>query len=451
MSETAFHTIDAPLATAVERVPPVVRAGADDVVVERQGSDALWRWRGSYDAGTISLAALSPTQSRLTITAQTRSALPLADAVTVALYGALERQWHSPAAASTRQPMRGRTKVALVTAALLIPVLAITGMRILAPPKAMDVASAVAQFRAQSSEPAADVATAVGASGNTTARARTSPTDRPASRPAGGRRATDTRTNAAPRPQHAAQPQASAGRAPRRDRQSAAAPAPQRTQTEQRRPQGTAAAPPARTQPERTSPEEGVYRYATRGSESIDRPSDRHDYPSETAMSIRATDCGFTGRWQPLENRWDEMTVCRRNGRSLLPRLSTHREFYGQSNDSNYRCGATNYAFLPKPGATWSGTCADGDAKMHIRGRTIAHEPVRVGDETVNTVRYTIEARITGGDAEGTWTAERWVDPETGLLIRVEAQTRATSDSSVGTVQYREQLSLRLLSLTPQR
>lgn len=454
--DTTFHTIYAPLAAAVGRMPGVVRAGSSQVVLERQGGAALWHWQGSYDSGTVSLAAVSQTQTRLAVTAQGTTALPLADALTVALYGALERQWAPPAGAVAERTHGRRTKFALVTAAVLIPLLAITGMRILVPPKAMDVASAVAQFREQSQPSEVAVADAGDAQAAAKTTARPARKDRRSAKPAEVRRATVTRQTAAPAQprQRGAQRQRSASSQPRPDRQqvpAAAAPERRREASADREQPARRQSPTRTQQPAATSPEEGVYRYATDGYESIDRPSSRHDYPSETALSIRATDCGFDARWQPLENRWDEMSVCRSTGEALLPTLSTHREFYGQQNDSNYECGPTNYAYRPQPGATWTGTCADGDAKMQIRGRTIAREPVRVGNETVETVHYALEARISGGDAEGTWTAQRWVDPDTGLLIRVEAQTQATSQSSVGTVQYREELSLMLLSTTPQR
>ena len=455
---TTHHTIFAPAADAAERMPSAVRLAGAEVALIRDGRTSTWRWEASLGGGTATLSRLSADATRLTVTPDAGTPLGTADALTAALYGVLERQWQPPLPESARRPMRRRTKILTGVAAVLVPLLAVTGMRVLAPPAPVDVASAVAQFRAQSAQQS-DPVTGGGGGGNDAGGESDEETGRSGgdsdrqSRPDNGNDdGQRTAVNTAADRQSAAAPRApSNAAAPTRTQDNAGASSTRREAT------GADARQPSRrqAQPQReavaTAPEEGVYRYATSGYESIDRPSDRHDYPRETAMSVRATDCGFTARWQPLENRWDEMSVCRRGGDAFLPTLSTHREFYGQENDNDYRCSAGNYAYRPEPGATWTGTCADGDAKMQIRGRTFGREAVQVGNEVVETVHYTIDARIYGGDAEGTWSAERWVDPDNGLLIRVEAQTRATSQSTVGPVQYREQLSLRLLSMTPQR
>lgn len=440
------HVMRVPLNVAVARMPASLLAGTTTVVLERlAGRAPRWRWRAAGGGGTIALSALTPDKTGLVLVEDPETPSAVAHALTVELYGALERTW---APAVPRSPGIGvRPKLAVAAVAILVPLLAVAGMRVLAPPKAVDVAAAVEQFREQgSASQAAPAQPPVQERGKARPKADAED-DAGASRqqPA----ATSSRDNTGRRqnqpPQSGRKNAGGKSGAPSTTTSTAASRDSGRRQQQ----------PKQKDRPrEKTAsgiPEEGVYRYATEGYESIDRPSSRHDYPSETAMSIRANDCGFTGRWQPLENRWDEMTVCREGGDSFLPRLSTHREFYGQENDSDYRCNDGNYAYRPQPGATWTGTCSDGPAKMDIRGRTIGREVVRVGDEAVETVHYTMQARIYGGDAEGTWVAERWVDPETGVLVRVEAETDATSDSSVGKVRYREELSLRLLSMQPQR
>ena len=435
------HVITAPLSLAIQRMPAAVVAGSSDVELQRHGRSPAWHWEAARGGGQVVLSALTATSTRLDVTADPHTPASVADALTVELCGALERTWAPPTPPSARTSMGRRSKIALAAAALLVPVLAVTGLRVLAPPKALDVAAAVEQFRQQDATTATVPGGQAAPRNGASAKSPRTPETRPA-RAGVGR---STGDGAATQRQVAtAQPGA---------RQDQAA-----TNEASQPAEGNAGGRPAqKSAPEQQQsgpsgiPEEGVYRYATKGYESIDRPSSRHDYPSETAMSIRHSDCGFSGRWQPLENRWDEMDVCRRGDTSFLPRLATHREFYGQANDSDYECSADNYAYRPEPGATWTGFCSDGPAKMQIRGRALGIEPVRVGARTVDTVRYALQARISGGDAEGTWTAERWVDPDTGLLVRVEAQTNATSDSSVGEVHYREEVSLRLLSMTPQR
>src|SRR5215213_2108442 len=52
----------------------------------------------------------------------------------------------------------------------------------------------------------------------------------------------------------------------------------------------------------------GVYRYRTRGSESIDTTafSTAHNYDGESTVTLRPAPCGAAERWQPLVERWSE-------------------------------------------------------------------------------------------------------------------------------------------------
>src|SRR3712207_8673916 len=58
---------------------------------------------------------------------------------------------------------------------------------------------------------------------------------------------------------------------------------------------------------------EGVYTYTTTGYEEVDQPHDRHDYPRQTALTLRHTDCGFVQRSEEhtseLQSR--QYLVCR--------------------------------------------------------------------------------------------------------------------------------------------
>jgi hypothetical protein len=193
-----------------------------------------------------------------------------------------------------------------------------------------------------------------------------------------------------------------------------------------------------------------VYSYETAGYEQIDNPNSRHDYPEETAITLRHTQCGFLAHWQPLENRWDEMEVCSHPDGGLLERMASHREFYGKKQHSDLDCRDGDFAWQRDPGSTWSTTCSDDKTKIEMRARTVGHEPMEVGGETVRAVHIQIEGRISG-DAEGSWSVHRWLHPDTGLLLRLDGRTQATSDGPMGPVQYTEEIDLRLQSLQPER
>lgn len=433
--------ITAPLNEAARRMPAALVAGSADVLVEPvPGPGHRWGWRSPSGVGHIELSPLSDRETGLTVTAGSGVPVAVVDALTVELLGALERSWAPTVPPAHRGPARTPLRIAVAIVAVLIPALALAGSHVLAPPAPMDVAAAVTQFRTASASEAAR--TSASTPGTATRGAAVGGDASGIAKPAPdrGQKAQDGRIGATSA--------VSSG-----PRASTAPPASSRIKADDTQ-RGAARSSSASGQQQRRSapalPEEGVYRYATQGYESIDQPSSRHDYPSETAMTIRYNDCGFVAHWQPLENRWDEMTICRNTSGSFIPTMATHREFYGQAKDSRYTCSDGFYAYRPATGATWTGRCSDDESTMQIQARTLGREPVRVGDQMVHAVHYVIEARISGGN-EGTWKAERWVDPDSGLLVRAQASTDATSDSSVGTVRYREQTDVRLLSMTPER
>src|SRR5688572_2255447 len=140
------HVLAVPVAVAVARMPSELRAGLAVVTVQRVAGRSEWTWNTAQARGTARLSAASATATLLEITTDSGSTAAVADAFTVELYGVLERAWAPPPAGPARNGLGARSKVAIGVAAVLIPLLALTGMRMLAPPKAMDVASAVTQF-----------------------------------------------------------------------------------------------------------------------------------------------------------------------------------------------------------------------------------------------------------------------------------------------------------------
>jgi hypothetical protein len=196
-------------------------------------------------------------------------------------------------------------------------------------------------------------------------------------------------------------------------------------------------------------PDAGVYRYATEGYEEVNRPGGHHEYPAETPFTVQHTPCGFTTRWQPLDGRWDEMALC--SGRiRTVERISTQREFYGQRQRSDYRCEPGSRAWHHRPGATWTTRCADEDTTVVTKSTILGDERIRVGTTVIDAVHLQLRAELSGA-TRGQWSADRWLHPETGLLLRLEAQTTATSQTPAGTIEYHEEVRLDLQSLDPQR
>jgi hypothetical protein len=193
-----------------------------------------------------------------------------------------------------------------------------------------------------------------------------------------------------------------------------------------------------------------VYTYATAGSQQLDVPGSRHEYPGRTYARVTHAGCGVVVRWQPLEGRWDELETCTDTHPPTLRRVSSHRQFFGRGKRSDYQCEPGGPMWRPQPEATWTVRCGDDQTTMVTTGRTVAVEPVEVGGVTVNAVHYHLEAELSG-DTTGSWSADRWVHADTGLLLRLSSRTDVESSSPMGRVRYQEQLRLDLASLAPER
>jgi len=88
-----------------------------------------------------------------------------------------------------------------------------------------------------------------------------------------------------------------------------------RSATAARRPAPVASAATPAT---KKSIEDGVYVYDTKGFEQTNALGGaRHDYPAESTITVQHGGCGWTTRWQPLQERWEQWQFlrCRRRRR----------------------------------------------------------------------------------------------------------------------------------------
>jgi hypothetical protein len=183
---------------------------------------------------------------------------------------------------------------------------------------------------------------------------------------------------------------------------------------------------------------DGVYLYATAGSESVDALGGaRHVYPATTTVSAIRTGCGVRLRWAALEDRSTTWLLC---GPRLDLRTSEemHR-FFGQRDRTAYSCRGS--ALRPS-GATRSFRCRSGSGVEN--GRIVV-----VGTEAgVLHVRTT--GHVSGGD-RGTEDVDWWLAPGSAIPTRIVLTSRTSRKVFIGRVHYREDVDLRLRSRTPLR
>jgi len=196
----------------------------------------------------------------------------------------------------------------------------------------------------------------------------------------------------------------------------------------------------------------GVYLYATKGRESINALGGAtHIYPARTSITVIEVPCGIQLRWAALERRSTVWSFCSTAAGVELRTSDERHAFFNLSDHAVYVCsGRLLIPKKPITGATEPFTCRSNRnlevGEVHI----IGEGTVDVGGRSVGAIRVSTDLTIRYRDA-GHETIEWWLDPATALPLRIELHSRTSRKLFVGRVQYHEDLSLRLLSLTPLR
>jgi hypothetical protein len=231
---------------------------------------------------------------------------------------------------------------------------------------------------------------------------------------------------------------------------------PSTVQSKAASPAARASAAPAPAPRVRRAVEEGVYTYATEGYEETNAlGGSRHDYPAETPMTIRNASCGgWTQRWEPLRERWDESLLCAENDGNAFSvrRFTTYHEFFQRGQQQEFTCpeGSHVSRLDAPPGTTWTWRCTAGSSAIESKVTVIGTEPVDVGGTTVHAIHMHYASTMSGGN-RGTQDQHRWLHPDSGLNVKIATDIDTEADSPFGAVHYVERYTITLTSLTPRR
>ena len=196
---------------------------------------------------------------------------------------------------------------------------------------------------------------------------------------------------------------------------------------------------------------DGVYLYATRGSESVDALGGaQHAYPKTTTITVTTTPCGLQLLWEPLEERSAQWTLCATRSGIGLSGWNVVHEFFGRRDRTAYAC--TEGVLVPAQAAAGPSAlrCTSGSGRQSGTTRVLGAAAVAVAGSRLRAVHVRTVGRVTGGDS-GTEITDWWLAVPSGLPLRIGLSSRTGRSILVGTVHYREDALLRLRSTKPLR
>jgi uncharacterized protein YaiE (UPF0345 family) len=200
---------------------------------------------------------------------------------------------------------------------------------------------------------------------------------------------------------------------------------------------------------EQGEPALGVYRYSTRGSESVKSPvfDATHDYGGVSTIVLSAGRCGERERWQVLAGRWSEAEACSAAHGEGSATVTEFHEFFGTGQEDSFSCRSAPLSM--RQGAHFSSSCESDDSSISSTSRVIGIESISVGDETYDTTHVETRSALEG-KTSGSARRDEWRRRSDGLLLKRSAESEG--DTSVaGGSHYGERYTIELLSTTPQR
>jgi hypothetical protein len=212
-----------------------------------------------------------------------------------------------------------------------------------------------------------------------------------------------------------------------------------------------ASSTPMPTSQETTLVAPGVYRYRTTGDERVDAlDGAEHTYPVETTITVVASDCGVSLRWDALVERWDEWELCLTDAGIELGASGTqYHEFFGQPEREAVSCdhGALLVPSGPPPDEPVELSCTLGEDPWRPTWTVLERTTRDVDGRSVAVQHVTMQ--IADDDEYWETTTIDWYLADTGLPVEAVAEKSSSSPSPIGPVRYDERYRLELISTSP--
>jgi len=208
------------------------------------------------------------------------------------------------------------------------------------------------------------------------------------------------------------------------------------------------------------TPRAGVYTFDADGAEELSLLGTSQAWGATVPVTITPGDgdC-WTVRYEYNSNHVQDQSFCREDDRLVETGGTVVQSFdfgVAVTETTRFTCGpADTIRWNAAPGDSWDVSCtgeSDRGTSVTSSGATtyVGPESITVGDDRVAALAYRSQRELSG-DQSGTEESRFWYAESTGLLLRLERNSRVVSPSPLGDVTYTEEGSLHLTDLEPRR
>lgn len=192
----------------------------------------------------------------------------------------------------------------------------------------------------------------------------------------------------------------------------------------------------------------GVYRYATKGGETVSFLDYRREYSPVTLRVVTRRGCGVREEQAFLVQHVEYYDRCG----SGLPGYGTDIAFWWTHGTQDFKCGAGSFdAADMQPGGRREWDCHDEDTRALQLTEYLGPEHVEVEGRML-AARHTRWTTTFSGATTGTAVVDDWFDAATGLVLKETRNIGLKVGSPfVGDLTYVDVSDYRLLSTAPLR
>ena len=206
--------------------------------------------------------------------------------------------------------------------------------------------------------------------------------------------------------------------------------------------------------PSEVRPKNGVYTHVTSGGEEVPVINARRSYPEQTTSTIvRGAGCAWHLRVDLLKEHTDEYDLCSTPAGVTVTGIKISISWFFISASVDLHCDPPVHELTAGAAAAQTTSRCTGEAFGHdlVANLTVLPRPseeITIGGTAVPAARVDW-ALVFTGQFQGTGTYQLWLDPVSGLFLKLVRKVDAQGQTPIGKQRYIEHSTMTLARLEP--